>query len=1747
LLLLFTFCNGACLTKDGKSLAKIIPETDTRFNGLTSLGLGYDERTRQIRDEVYTYDKLDFTESKFEERDCTFVGSFESSNENENLDLGFGINGGDLFKFNTSFGFNNTNLETIYTGYYACAFFRQSATVAINRHATVGEDLLRRAEANEFTTEGDVTNRYGTQYIDQLQFGALYTTTVRFTTTNKTLIDEWHSGLNLDVPIQEGINLTVDFSTEKTGTFKRTNTRVEFQESARGFDLADNGSSDFVSLLNQPDEIISRIAENTKRFEATGITFPDELRFGEGRSLEDVDRTLANSEVVPITFSLDDFGSIAELPINNLKESECADLDRHLQEAAEFRDQLLDYSELLDIAASDLLDSYGIDRGSLQGVAYSFALQLIDEDITDILLNIADYERLSVQDIVATPISRYSCGLGLATIGEIERRVRDVTGASNDNLADEVFTGTTCRFDGVVSDDNMRSLRDILIISGCPADGSAGRVDVAKLREEIQKDLDNRDLVLIGGNVDLVGTDFEVRGVRFDEDREAVGLGYIRRNIRDEIVSIDTSCTLISEDDFVSTPLGNGQVVDFSCVTHPSCLVNGRVDSREIRRELASGELEVQLIANGERHFFDAQQVEPIDIVPSEGPRPQVTVREIPCTVNDRCGDGEGSCYRDAECQANLMCHAGTRKHPKYEYENDALSFCVPFEQKIARGINQCSPTALCDDGEGSCATNADCQGSLQCRDARNNPAYNLGVNQIFQKICVRALTPFDPAECECCGANSGCDFPLKEGDGHCEHDGQCASGLTCVPNSCHLYRGINNKRNEFSEADSCCMDMRGWQVIDQDGFSNIRHIQIDESNTDRRTQLCAAECAKDINCVLWTAATDGNDCWLSAGYDFDNSKLIFRNNRRSFPKFAFGETPYGCPRGYVRTNEESSHNLVLYGGNLRCMKKPADKICGYGMKYSIKALQGDFEISSVERDISVCRQKCKGCGAFRYNTDTSECAISHGLEFLLSDHESNFDEIVCVYDAEQAGERRVATNVCLNPRGVATTFPLAISGKILSVKLEHRSGQLECLERSLSECPSHHTGGKGVFGTPDYCDCCLHGSSCNRCPRGFFHSGIFTACSGRGEFRCHGLGEVHSEHSANFACDPSEHAQIVLKTSTHTIEFDSLNTQADRGVLTSSFEDLGYASSIISVQYTDKRIRTSSNIVFAEGEVCFDVFMTIDDSQVSEVSGQDAACYCDTPAIGTSGLNRLSCTNNEHHFCASGEECFAPSGVAFSERASACREPLIAKQEVQHHSTECTSNGDVGLLQEHAVICPDGYALTAWEVNTCTSGRAATQLVGFHRCVEHIWTDKKAKTAGECAELLRDDPRCKDKRIIQRARNTQTCGCFSGSGSNDRHCRFESGQFSEDTADVFEVFGFQIDYECIPIQEQGRELKETECVTILAIGSECGGNNDGCGGNLGLGDGDCDTDNDCAGSLVCGKDNCGDFRDHAGWREDSFTSWDTTDDCCMDPGATRSGTWEHTANAAISGYNIEHLDDVTVDDCKQRCSAAPWCKSFDYYKFKAKCDLSDKSADEITQGLKTNYDGNPFDHYALTRGSDLGSIPMQCDANQALKEFRFGQFGCGENKMKAEYICSNLDEPGNPYSVALNYFPALDGQLSAGSTRCGSGDLLTGWRYEAQCVQRNEGYLPLEGQNAVACQWEGAVNGEAPSAGGNSVNCGRICDSREDCNSFTMCGETCYFTADNFNGDFLSRTRLCTDDRGECRSFRNVNFVLPN
>ena len=76
-----------------------------------------------------------------------------------------------------------------------------------------------------------------------------------------------------------------------------------------------------------------------------------------------------------------------------------------------------------------------------------------------------------------------------------------------------------------------------------------------------------------------------------------------------------------------------------------------------------------------------------------------------------------------------------------------------------------------------------------------------------------------------------------------------------------------------------------------------------------------------------------------------------------------------------------------------------------------------------------------------------------------------------------------------------------------------------------------------------------------------------------------------------------------------------------------------------------------------------------------------------------------------------------------------------------------------------------------------------------------------------------------------------------------------------------------------------------------------------------------------------------------------------------------RLSSYRHIKNSAISGHNTKKLTNVSVQACKIACTYTSWCRSFDYYKKERKCDLS--KANYRATGLKSDYPGNPYDHYS--------------------------------------------------------------------------------------------------------------------------------------------------------------------------------------
>ncbi len=66
--------------------------------------------------------------------------------------------------------------------------------------------------------------------------------------------------------------------------------------------------------------------------------------------------------------------------------------------------------------------------------------------------------------------------------------------------------------------------------------------------------------------------------------------------------------------------------------------------------------------------------------------------------------------------------------------------------------------------------------------------------------------------------------------------------------------------------------------------------------------------------------------------------------------------------------------------------------------------------------------------------------------------------------------------------------------------------------------------------------------------------------------------------------------------------------------------------------------------------------------------------------------------------------------------------------------------------------------------------------------------------------------------------------------------------------------------------------------------------------------------------------------------------------------------------NAGIPGHNTEVASNISLRACKQKCQERSWCKSIDYERRTRRCYIQNVNKNDVS--LKTNYSGNPYDHY---------------------------------------------------------------------------------------------------------------------------------------------------------------------------------------
>jgi len=141
------------------------------------------------------------------------------------------------------------------------------------------------------------------------------------------------------------------------------------------------------------------------------------------------------------------------------------------------------------------------------------------------------------------------------------------------------------------------------------------------------------------------------------------------------------------------------------------------------------------------------------------------------CRDYGPCSEGQGDCD-PGQCQSGLTCVNDVG--PKYGWSQatDVCEKSTGGGTGTPGGNSYCTTSNPCSAGQGDCDSNAECQSGLTCVD-------NVGAAYSYRSIvevCERTSggTP---------GANNYCAKygPCSKGQGDCDGDAQCQSGLKCV------------------------------------------------------------------------------------------------------------------------------------------------------------------------------------------------------------------------------------------------------------------------------------------------------------------------------------------------------------------------------------------------------------------------------------------------------------------------------------------------------------------------------------------------------------------------------------------------------------------------------------------------------------------------------------------------------------------------------------------------------------------------------------------------------------------------------------------------------------------------------------------------------------------------------------------------------------------------------------------------------
>jgi len=197
------------------------------------------------------------------------------------------------------------------------------------------------------------------------------------------------------------------------------------------------------------------------------------------------------------------------------------------------------------------------------------------------------------------------------------------------------------------------------------------------------------------------------------------------------------------------------------------------------------------------------------------------------CSSTNKCGLGEGDCDRDDDCKAGLKCGEDNCKdfHNGAMYAADCCISAGPTCDGSTNAWSCCSSTNKCGEGEGDCDSDSECQSGLVC-GTDNCQSFIPGAH--YQADC--CAKPAVATNCDgsssawsCCSANSKCG----QGEGDCDSDNECQSGLKCGKDNCRDFHS-----GAAAAADCCIPSSRVLK-----GKARADFMDVEEEPRDRQNE----------------------------------------------------------------------------------------------------------------------------------------------------------------------------------------------------------------------------------------------------------------------------------------------------------------------------------------------------------------------------------------------------------------------------------------------------------------------------------------------------------------------------------------------------------------------------------------------------------------------------------------------------------------------------------------------------------------------------------------------------------------------------------------------------------------------------------------------------------------------------------------------------------------------------------------------